>query len=191
MTASVFRYGALLRGINVGGHRVKMDHLRTLFDALGYADVQTLIASGNVIFSSDSEDSSALQAEIETHLLAELGYEVATFIRTHEELAAVVSLTDDLPPTAFDSESDEDPVGACYVVFLADPPDADVCARFQAASSATDDFQVVGREVYWRLPGKISDSPLFGREFDRMTKGVISTTRNLTTVRKLLAKLAG
>lgn len=71
MTASVFRYGALLRGINVGGHRVKMDHLRTLFDALGYADVQTLIASGNVIFSSDSEDSSALQAEIETHLHAE------------------------------------------------------------------------------------------------------------------------
>lgn len=122
MTASVFRYGALLRGINVGGHRVKMDHLRTLFDALGYADVQTLIASGNVIFSSDSEDSSALQAEIETHLLAELGYEVATFIRTHEELAAVVSLTDDLPPTAFDSESDEDPVGACYVVFLATLP---------------------------------------------------------------------
>ena len=46
------RYFALLRGINVGGHRIKMDRLRKLVEALGFEQVETFIASGNVIFSS-------------------------------------------------------------------------------------------------------------------------------------------
>ena len=82
------RYIALLRGINVGGHRVKMDRLRGLFEARGFEDVATFIASGNVIFSSDSVDAASLGRDIEEHLENELGYEVATFIRTPAEMTA-------------------------------------------------------------------------------------------------------
>ena len=72
------KYFAFLRAINVGGHTVKMDYLRALFEALGFANVETFIASGNVIFETKSKDTNALQREIEKHLHQALGYEVAT-----------------------------------------------------------------------------------------------------------------
>ena len=75
-------YIAFLRAINVGGRTVKMDRLRGLFEQVGYADVETFIASGNVIFRSPAEDTQALERQIEAHLAASLGYEVAAFVRT-------------------------------------------------------------------------------------------------------------
>jgi uncharacterized protein (DUF1697 family) len=44
------KYVAFLRAINVGGHTVKMDHLRRLFEALGFTNVETFIASSDVVF---------------------------------------------------------------------------------------------------------------------------------------------
>ena len=85
------KYIALLRAINVGGHTVKMDHLRSLFEAIGLTNVETFIASGNVIFDSRSKDALALERKIEKHLHAELGYEVKTFVRTIPELLAVAN----------------------------------------------------------------------------------------------------
>jgi uncharacterized protein (DUF1697 family) len=66
------RYIAFLRAINVGGHNVKMDYLRELFESLGYVNVQTFIASGNVIFDSPTEDARTLEKEIEDHLSSTL-----------------------------------------------------------------------------------------------------------------------
>jgi len=58
------KFIAFLRAINVGGHVVKMDQLRRFFEALGFANVETFIASGNVIFESKSKDPAALQRQI-------------------------------------------------------------------------------------------------------------------------------
>lgn len=58
------RYIALLRAINVGGHTVKMDRLRTLFAQVGLANVETFIASGNVIFDTPIQDTRALEQRI-------------------------------------------------------------------------------------------------------------------------------
>ena len=85
------RFVAFLRAINVGGHVVKMDQLRQLFEALGFAKVETFIASGNVIFEAKSKDTNALQRRIEKHLHQALGYEVVTFLRTLEELDKVAN----------------------------------------------------------------------------------------------------
>jgi hypothetical protein len=79
------RHIAFLRAINVGGHTVKMDQLRTLFEELGLKDVETFIASGNVIFRSPAK-SASLESKIERHLHRALGYEVDTFIRTDGEV---------------------------------------------------------------------------------------------------------
>ena len=62
------KYIAFLRAINVGGHTVKMDVLRQLFESLGFANVETFIASGNVIFESKAGNVKALEKKIETCL---------------------------------------------------------------------------------------------------------------------------
>jgi uncharacterized protein (DUF1697 family) len=84
-------YIALLRGINVGGHTVKMDVLRQLFADLGFANVRTYIQSGNVFFASEQADRGALAERIEDHLRASLGYEVPVCLRTVAELEQVIA----------------------------------------------------------------------------------------------------
>jgi Protein of unknown function (DUF1697) len=76
------RFVAFLRAINVGGRNVTMAALRAQFEALGFSNVETFIASGNVIFEAASRDSAALHRKIEAHLAKSLGHEVSTFVRT-------------------------------------------------------------------------------------------------------------
>lgn len=83
---------AFLRGINVGGHRVKMDQLRELFRELGFSNVRTYIQSGNVFFETSETDRDALTSRIEEHLLKALGYEVPIFLRTPSELEQTLQL---------------------------------------------------------------------------------------------------
>lgn len=79
-------YIAFLRGINVGGHNVKMDKLRDLFAELGFENIRTYIQSGNVFFDSPQTNTVALEEKIEQHLLKSLGYEVPTYLRTIKDL---------------------------------------------------------------------------------------------------------
>ena len=60
------KYAAFLRAINVGGHIVKMDRLRTLFEAAGFRGAETFIASGNVVFESSRKSAADLERAIET-----------------------------------------------------------------------------------------------------------------------------
>ena len=83
------KYIAFLRAINVGGHTVKMDHLRQLFESLDLTNVETFIASGNVIFEWKPANSKSLEKKIEKKLHEELGYETTTFIRTNTEVAEI------------------------------------------------------------------------------------------------------
>jgi len=85
-------YIALLRGINVGGHMVKMERLRELFTELGLANVRTYIQSGNVFFESAEENRETLTQTIERHLQAALGYAVPVFLRTIPEIEQLFAL---------------------------------------------------------------------------------------------------
>jgi uncharacterized protein (DUF1697 family) len=173
---------ALLRAINVGGHTVKMDQLRALFVALGYTNVATYIASGNVIFETPPTSTAALEAQIERHLRDTLGYEVLTFIRTAEELAAIADYAP-FPPT-------DQPVHGMYVSFLKAPLDDAVQQKLLALNSENDEFHAHGREFYWLCRTRLSDSPLFTGTLLAKTVGVPSTMRNVTTVKKLATKYA-
>jgi uncharacterized protein (DUF1697 family) len=170
------RYIALLRAINVGGHIVKMDRLRTIFESLRFRNVETFIASGNVIFESPSSDAAALEARIERHLKKTLGYEVGTFLRSCPELAAIAA------HDPFESRKD----CSLHVVFLKTTADRALRTRIEALRSDADDFHINERELYWHRRGSMSDSPAavpFGKAF-----GAGGTMRNVTTVRKLAAK---
>lgn len=85
-------YIALLRGINVGGHTVKMGHLRGLFSELGFDRVRSYIQTGNLFFDSGEMDTQTLRTMIEHHLQASLGYRVATCLRTTAEVEHVLHL---------------------------------------------------------------------------------------------------
>ena len=177
------RHVALLRGINVGGHRVKMDRLRELFEELGFEEVATFIASGNVIFSASPSDVAELEDEIERHLAERLGYEVPTFIRSPEELESVAAFE----PAAL--REGEPSALSLYVIFLPASADDDLRAGFAALTSEMDTFTFSGREIYWLIKGKLTDSPSFGPRLERATRNVPTTMRNMTSVRKLVTKL--
>ncbi len=170
---------ALLRAINVGGHRVTMDHLRGLFEALGFSGVETFIASGNVIFQSPTTDTRALEQQIEAHLRQALGYDVATFVRTTVELAAVAA-HQPLPTAEVDGNR-------LYVGFLQTPPSDDARQKLLALQTPLDEFHVHNRELYWLCRTAISQSVVSGARIERAL-GMPITLRNVTTVRKLAEK---
>lgn len=172
---------ALLRAINVGGHTVKMHHLRGLFEQMGFSEVETFIASGNVIFTSPVEDGRALEQQIEAHLRQALGYEVATFIRTPAELAAVAAF-EPFPAAEVDGNM-------LYIGFLYAPPSDEARQKLLALQTPLDEFRVDGRELYWLCRTSISQSAVSGAKIERAL-GMPTTLRNVTTVRKLVAKYA-
>ena len=79
-------YIAFLRGINVGGHTVRMERLRELFEALGLKDVRTYIQSGNVFFTAPAKNRTTLTLKIEAHLQKALGFKAPVFLRTIPEV---------------------------------------------------------------------------------------------------------
>jgi len=174
------RYVALLRAINVGGHVVKRDVLRRPFEALGFAEVSTFIASGNVLFTSRAGPAAALETRIARALHDALGYEVATFLRTPREMAAAAA------HVPFDDPADTDLVS---VGFLARTLTPAARRAVQTFAGPTDDFAVHAREVYWRRRVRISESKFSLSRFEKAI-GTPATFRNVTTVRKLDALLS-
>jgi uncharacterized protein (DUF1697 family) len=177
----VSRYVALLRAINVGGHVVKMDRLRALFKELGFADVETLIASGNVLFSSSARNAAALEEKIERHLETALGYEVTTFVRTPGEMQAVAEF-DPFPGLVEEGHT-------LSVAFLKQYPGKQVTDRLHGMRTDYDELRVHGRELYWLARGRSSDSVIWRTPMEKVLGGP-ATSRNVTTVRKLAAKLS-
>jgi uncharacterized protein (DUF1697 family) len=180
MAKELTRYIAFLRAINVGGHTVKMDELRRLFEALDFSNVETFIASGNVIFTAPDAGDRAMETRIEQHLKAELGYAVETFVRTAAEVAAVAAYA------PFPAAAPND-VDRLYIGFLHTPLPAEATRKLLAAATPTDEFHVHDRELYWLCHIRSSDSKFSGAFLEK-TLGQPTTLRNATTVRKLAAK---
>ena len=174
------RFIAFLRAINVGGRNVTMAALRGQFEALGFSNVETFIASGNVIFEAASHDSTALQRKIEAHLAKSLGYEVSTFVRTDAEVAAIACYR---PFTGKKLES----ALAFNVAFLAEPMDAATSRGVQNFKTDIDNFHVHGREVYWLCRKKQSESTFSNNAFEKALK-LRATFRGMNTIKKLAAK---
>ncbi|MEP6992487.1 MAG: DUF1697 domain-containing protein [bacterium] len=175
------RYVAFLRAINVGGHTVKMDRLRTLFEELGLAEVETFIASGNVLFDAVTTSPAALEARIERHLGSALGYEVPTYLRPHASLADVARQH---PFEHFERDGH-----ALSIGFLKAPGDEALRTRLAALETDYDAFHVHDRHAYWLCRGRMtSASKVWGAPLDRAL-GTPATFRNVTTVRKLAARV--
>jgi uncharacterized protein (DUF1697 family) len=174
---------AFLRAINVGGHTVKMDVLRRHFESLGLLNVETFIASGNVIFDSPTKNIQTLETSIENKLRQALGYEVTTFLRTERELVEIAEYT----PFR---RSDLDAAVAFNVAFLKKPLDGPSVKKLSTLKTDNDDFHFHGREVYWLCRTRQSQSTFTNALLEK-TLGLRSTLRGMSTIQKLSAKYAG
>ena len=175
------KYVAFLRAINVGGHIVKMDQLRSMFEALAFTNVETFIASGNVIFDSNTRNTASLERKIEKHLQKELGYAVVTFVRVIADLPEIIRYE------PFDKSELEAEGNTLYIGFLAEEPSIAAAEKLRACATEVDLFQVSGREVYWLLRTKFSDSKYSGAKLEK-TLGMPTTLRNSNTIKRIAAK---
>jgi uncharacterized protein (DUF1697 family) len=85
------RWAAMLRGINLGKRQLKSADLKAVVEGLGFADVKTLLASGNVVFTAPDTDAATLETEIHRALDVATGLRSEVFVRTREELDKVIA----------------------------------------------------------------------------------------------------
>jgi len=155
-----------------------MPALREQFETLGFSDVETFIASGNVLFDAKTRDAAALERRIERHLHSALGYEVATFLRTPAELAATAM------HEAFPGSGAGGAGYPLYIAFARTPVRAEAEEALMRVRNDIDDFHVCGREIYWACRTSMGKSSFTGGRLEKII-GMPATMRNVTTVRKL------
>jgi uncharacterized protein (DUF1697 family) len=86
------RYVALFRGINVGkAKRIAMADLRALLDKLGYADVATLLNSGNAVFTANAEPAATHATRIRDAVRKKLGVDALVVVKSDQEIAGVIA----------------------------------------------------------------------------------------------------
>jgi uncharacterized protein (DUF1697 family) len=173
-------YIAFLRAINVGGHTVKMNVLCAVFESLGYKNVSSFIASGNIIFATAIKNHEKLKSTIEQKLLQVLGYEVATFIRTIEDCHAIINFS---PFDALLVKTAQ----AYNIGFLSEKPAPQVIKKIMEFTTDIDTFGVNGKELYWLCKKKQSESIFSNNKFEKST-GLKATFRGLNTLEKLATK---
>lgn len=145
------RYIAFLRGINVGGHRVKMTDLRILFEELCFANTETFIASGNVLFEASITDRKHLKSQIENRLYVALGYNVPTFIRSFEEITAIAAYN------PFPQDTENNDAHTISILFMEETATNTLQDELIAFRTPLDDFHVRDKEIYWLCRGKTTD----------------------------------
>jgi uncharacterized protein (DUF1697 family) len=178
------RHVALLRGINVGGNNlIKMADLKACFSDLGFSDVETYIASGNVIFTAKPGPRAKLVKTIEAGLDRAFGYESRVVVVSADELALVV----DEAPEGFGKE----PKKYRYdVLFVKEPLVAREAVKLVPVKEGVDVIAAGKHALYFRrLISKATQSRLSRIVQLPLYQNI--TIRNFNTTTKLLAKAKG
>lgn len=174
---------ALLRGINVNGITIAMTDLKDVFRVLGYSDVRTVLASGNVIFTSGETDAAVLKAAIERALSDTFGYRAWIVLLGVDALDAVVR--------AFPFEAERDGWHP-YVVFGSEQPSLDeLIAAAGEPDPATEQVLPGSGVLYWQVRRSIGVNSPFSKLSGKARYRSTTTTRNLRTLNKLLASAPG
>ena len=170
-------YIALLRGINVGGHRkVPMAELRELFAKSGLTNVKTYIQSGNVIFQSSNRDSKKLENNIQKFILDQFGFEVPVLVRTKDELTTIFN---NCP--FIDAKKTES-----YFVFLSAIPDK-ILVKEASQKTYPDDEYVILNDCIYLFCSKGYGRAKFNLSYFEKKLNSNATARNYKTMVKLLA----
>jgi uncharacterized protein (DUF1697 family) len=173
----VARHVILLRGINLGPrNRVSMAEFRDVLERAGFEDVRTYLQSGNAVVSSTKKADEVARAA-KRAITKGLGLDLEVVVRSRAQLAAVVK---------------RNPLGKVaknpkryQVSFLAAKPPAGLKKKLEAAAAEGERFAISGREIYAWHPDGVARSKLWALLAGKQL-GVTATSRNWTTVTKLL-----
>jgi uncharacterized protein (DUF1697 family) len=175
------RYVAFLRGMNLGGRRIKNEELRRHFEEMKYEEVATFRASGNVIFSAPGREAEGkLAARVEAELDRRLGYDVPVFLRSIEEVAAIAA------QQPFDPKLVEKSKGKLQVSLLKKKPSAAAKKKVLALASDEDLLAVEDRELYWLPSGGLLGSNLDLRAIEALLGA--DTRRTMGTIEQIASK---
>ncbi|MGW0549950.1 DUF1697 domain-containing protein [Streptomyces altiplanensis] len=174
-------YAALLRGINVSGHKkVPMAQLRTLLTELGHRDVRTYLQSGNAVFTTDADDAGvSLAADLAKAMETHFGFTVDCLVRSGAYLKAVA---DACPFPAAELEGRQ-----LHVTYFSHRVGPERFAPVDPAAYLPEEFRLGDRALYLYAPDGLGRSKL-AETLARpaLLKGVTATTRNWNTVAKLV-----
>jgi uncharacterized protein (DUF1697 family) len=166
-------YVALLRAVNVGGTgKLPMAELRAMGEALGFTDVRTYIASGNLVFKSDLDEATVKQ-DLGRALAQYAGKSVGVLVRTGAEMSAVLA----------ENPFPDAPANRTVAIFLDTPPPADFLSGVSGRQG--EDIAAGRREIYVHYADGMADSKL------RIAAASSGTARNLNTIAKLAEWTAG
>lgn len=177
------KYVLLMRGINVNGVSMKMKDLKDALIGLGYPDVQTILATGNIILTQDASQAfgELETAEIARALGKEFQYDCHLFLRTGDEIGDVVAA----------ASAVEVPDEFHHYCLFCDHKEvvSELSGLFASAPKAPGErFIPVGREAFWIVP----KGSTLGTDFGSKVLGKKAyksrlTSRNINTVNKIYA----
>jgi uncharacterized protein (DUF1697 family) len=181
------RYVAFLRGMNLGNRRIKNPELVAHFEAMGLEDVATFRASGNVVFVDPAgEAESKLQKRLEKELDERLGYDVAVFLRSAKEVAAIAA-REPFDATAIKRAAANR--GKPQDVLLGRKPTAKAKKAVEALCPEDDLMVIEDRELHWLPAVGLSETEVDTKALDKaLGKG---TTRTAGTIEQIAAKYCG
>lgn len=171
------RWAALLRGINLGKRQLKSAELTAVIAGLGFTDVTTLLASGNVVFTAPGATAETLEAQIHDALAKATGLKSEIFVRTPHEMAAVVA-ANPFPDAAQDRSS------FLVVTFHRKPVDAAAVDALMASHDGPERARAIDRELYIDFPEGQARSTLHA-PLGKATRDPVTTARNWNTVLKI------
>ncbi|PKJ54086.1 DUF1697 domain-containing protein [Bacillus sp. SN10] len=174
-------YIALLRGINVGGHKVmKMVDLKQMFESIGLKQVKTYIQSGNIVFESE-KDIDFLNKRIQSEIKNIFGFDVPVMLRTHAEFINIIKGCPYDAVSLLEAES-------IHVAFLANELSEIEKNQLLLQKNETEDCYIDDNVVYLFFKNSIRNSKLMN-QFQKIHTP--ATVRNWRTVNKLKAIVEG
>src|SRR6266576_850910 len=171
-------YIALLRGVNLAGHKmVAMADLRAMLEGLGFTDERALLQSGNLVFQGRAQASASLERKLEQEAQRRLDLETDVHVRTAAKWQSIIKRN------PFPDADRKDPGHLLLMCFKEAPAPKDVKA-LQAAIKGREVVRAVGRQAYFIYPDGVGTSRLTTGLIDK-TLGLRGTARNWNTVLKL------
>ncbi len=169
-------YIALLRGINVGGHKkILMADLRTLFEKMGFENVRTYIQSGNVVFQTKEDNLDVIEDRLKHQIFKQYNFEVPILITTRKELKSIIK------NCPFSQEKME----KSHFTLLFTPPLKELIHETNKVNYPNEEFSITKKCIYFYCSMGYTRVKCNGNFFEKKLKEV-STSRNYRTLMKLM-----
>ncbi len=173
------RYLALFGSVNVGGNRLTMADLRAAFEGEGFANVETVVASGNVLFDHAERPDEGLEEKLGLMMHERFGMNSVALVRSRDAMARAIAEN----PFAADGQEN-----FVHTLFLDGPVDSAGFDKLQSDRAGPERIALGDRALHIDYVAGVAESKLVGAFIERRL-GARGTARNLRSMKRILAKM--